>query len=91
MKYLSYQNPPLNTKAELSTVFDTDVLNNLMSQSLNASQSSQIVPNAISTTANDPAITSGSNTTKPLDLSKFPSWNGRKDTWDTFNSRQFYQ
>ena len=29
----------------------------------------------------------GSNTSKPLDLSKFPSWNGRKDTWDTFHTK----
>ena len=31
--------------------------------------------------------TSGSITPKPLDLSKFPSWNGRKDTWDTFHTK----
>ena len=24
---------------------------------------------------------------KPLDLTKFPSWNGRKDTWDTFHTK----
>ena len=91
MKYLSYQNPPLKTKAELSRVFDTDVLNDFMSQSSNSSQSSQIVPNAISTTPLDSsakqANTIDSNTAKPLDLSKFPSWNGRKDTWDTFHTK----
>ena len=87
MKYLSYQNPPLKTKAELSTVFDTDVLNDFMSQSSNASQTTQNVPNAISTTAINPANTSGSSTSKPSDLSKFLSWNGRKDTWDTFHTK----
>ena len=39
-KHLSYQNPPLKSKAELTTVFDTAVLNDFMSQSSNASQSS---------------------------------------------------
>ena len=90
-KYLSYQNPPLKTKAELTTVFDTAVLNDFMSQSSNASQqSSQNTPNAISTpkTINiNQANTIDSNTSKPLDLSKFPSWNGRKDTWDTFHTK----
>ena len=89
-KYLSYGNSPLKTKAELSQVFDTDVLNDFMSQSSNSSQSSQNTPNAISTTKNpdiNTPTTIDYTTTKPLDLTKFPSWNGRKDTWDTFHTK----
>ena len=86
-KYLSYNNPPLKRKSELDKVFDTDVLNDFMSQSSSHSQSSSITPNAISTTENNPVDTSGSSTSKPLDLTKFPSWNGRKDTWDTFHTK----
>ena len=58
-----------------------------MSQSSSSSQSSPNVPNAISATAIDAANTNGSSTSKPLDLTKFPSWNGRKDTWDTFHTK----
>ena len=88
-KYLSFGNNQLTTKQELSAVFDTALLNDFMSQSSEASQSSQIMPNAISTAPIDSSTKQGntinSNSTKPLDLSKFPSWNGRKDTWDTFH------
>ena len=50
-KYMSYGNNRLTTKKELMAVFDTAVLNDFMSQSSESSQSSQIMPNAISTTA----------------------------------------
>ena len=91
VKYLSYQNPPLKTKAELSTVFDTDVLNDFMSQSSNSftkftkSCPTQFLHQKLST-SNKP-MRVDSNTLNPLDLSKFPSWNGRKDTWDTFHTK----
>ena len=90
-KYLSYGNPPLKTKTELDKVFDTDVLNDFMSQSSSHSQSAGSRPNAISTTKNPDAdqlpTTIDYKTMKPLDLTKFPNWNGRKDTWDTFHTK----
>ena len=70
IKYLSYGNPPLKTKAELDKVFDTDVLNDFMShgssKSSNASQSSQNTPNAISTMENNLIDTNGSITTEAI-------------------------